>query len=82
MSAAVTIREPRRGKPSVQVLDLTPRLKDQVVPRSGSCSTEYVRRVSGDELYAFLTQQSCELHDFLQNAGVFHGGQECRDHAD
>jgi len=58
--------EPRRGKPSVKVLDFTP--KDKVVPRYGSCHTEYVRRVSGDELYAFLTQQSCELHDFLQNA--------------
>ena len=61
-------REPRRGKPSVKVLYFTPRLKDQVVPRCSSCSTEYVRRVSGDELYAFLTQQSCELHDFLHSA--------------
>jgi len=60
--------EPRRGKPSVQILDLAPRLKDQVVPRYGSCSTEYVRRVSGDELYAFIIQQSCELHDFLHSA--------------
>ncbi len=58
--------QPHRGKPSVQVLDFPP--SDKVVPRSGSCSTEYVRRVSGDELYAFLYQQSCELHDFLQNA--------------
>ena len=41
------------GKPSVQSLDLGP--IDQVVPDGpGSCSTEYVRRVSGDELYAFL----------------------------
>ena len=33
-----------------------------------SCRTEYVRAVTVDELYAFLYQQSCELHDFLQSA--------------
>ncbi len=60
---------PRRGKPSVLVLDIPRAPIDRVVPRSGSCGTEYVRRVSGDELYAFLVTQSCELHDFLHNAG-------------
>ena len=41
---------------------------DKVVPRSGSCSTQYVRRVSGDELFVFLDNQACELHDFLLSA--------------
>ena len=60
--------ESHRGKPSVKMLDFGP--TDKVVPRSGSCGTEYVRQVSGDELYAFIIQQSCDLHDFLRSARV------------
>ena len=69
------MRGSHRGKPSVLELyrgELDVPI-DKVVPRSGSCSTKYVRRVSGDELYTFIVQQSCELHDFLYSAGVSNG---------
>ena len=51
----------------LSVIGFSPVSRDQVV-RPKSCSTEYVRRVSGDELYVLLDQQSCELHDFLRSA--------------
>ena len=60
------VPESHRGKPSVKVLDFAP--TDKVVPRSDSCSAKHVRRVTGDELYAFIIEQSCELHDFLHSA--------------
>jgi len=60
------VKGTHRGKPSVKQLDFQP--SDKVVLRCGSCSTEYVRRVSGDELFAFLANQECEMHDFLHFA--------------
>ena len=63
-------RAPAPGKPVIESCDAQVLEPDQVVPGSGCCGTEYVRAVTVDELYAYLYQQSCELHDFLHSAVV------------